>query len=93
MPVEVSGHRWGTGIHALAWCPMKFHVATCADGTRRNEASCTSVFLHINWEKTSHSLPVGAILHVLCAERDKTLAGVVEIALLTVDGRAAGSDL
>ncbi|MFN3263207.1 MAG: conjugal transfer protein TraG [Pikeienuella sp.] len=29
-----------------------------------------------HWEKTSHSLLVGAILHVLHAERDKTLAGV-----------------
>lgn len=71
-------------------------MATFADETRGNGAPCTSVLLPINWEKTSHSLPVGAILHVLCAERDKTLAGVVEIAhspVLTVDGRAAGSDL
>src|SRR3954453_21817867 len=29
-----------------------------------------------NWEKTSHSLLVGTILHVLYAEADKTLAGV-----------------
>jgi type IV secretion system protein VirD4 len=29
-----------------------------------------------HWEKTSHSLLVGAILHVLYAEMDKTLAGV-----------------
>lgn len=29
-----------------------------------------------HWEKTSHSLLVGAILHVLYAEIDKTLAGV-----------------
>lgn len=29
-----------------------------------------------HWEKTSHSLLVGAILHVLYAERDKTLSGV-----------------
>jgi len=29
-----------------------------------------------HWEKTSHSLLVGAILHVLYAERAKTLAGV-----------------
>ena len=29
-----------------------------------------------HWEKTSHSLLVGAILHVLYAENDKTLAGV-----------------
>ncbi|WP_294542000.1 conjugal transfer protein TraG [uncultured Rhodoblastus sp.] len=29
-----------------------------------------------HWEKTSHSLLVGAILHVLYAEADKTLAGV-----------------
>src|SRR3546814_3966341 len=28
------------------------------------------------WEKTSHALLVGAILHVLYAEADKTLAGV-----------------
>src|SRR3546814_13832731 len=28
------------------------------------------------WEKTTHSLLVGAILHVLYAEPDKTLAGV-----------------
>jgi type IV secretion system protein VirD4 len=29
-----------------------------------------------HWEKTSHSLLVGTILHVLYAEPDKTLAGV-----------------
>nr|WP_173585638.1 IncP-type conjugal transfer protein TraG [Sphingopyxis macrogoltabida] len=29
-----------------------------------------------HWEKTSHSLLVGAILHVLYAEEDKSLAGV-----------------
>lgn len=29
-----------------------------------------------HWEKTSHSLLVGAILHVLYADKDKTLAGV-----------------
>ncbi len=29
-----------------------------------------------HWEKTSHSLLVGTILHVLYAERDKTLAGL-----------------
>ncbi|PVM82096.1 conjugal transfer protein TraG [Caulobacter endophyticus] len=29
-----------------------------------------------HWDKTSHSLLVGAILHVLYAEEDKTLAGV-----------------
>ena len=29
-----------------------------------------------HWEKTSHSLLVGVILHVLYAEKDKTLAGV-----------------
>ena len=29
-----------------------------------------------HWEKTSHSLLVGAILHVLYAEKDKSLAGV-----------------
>ena len=29
-----------------------------------------------HWEKTSHALLVGAILHVLYAEQDKTLAGV-----------------
>ena len=29
-----------------------------------------------HWEKTSHSLLVGAILHVLYAEADRTLAGV-----------------
>src|SRR5260221_5636754 len=29
-----------------------------------------------HWEKTSHALLVGAILHVLSAEPDKTLAGV-----------------
>ena len=31
-----------------------------------------------HWEKTSHSLLVGAILHVLYAEGDKTLAGVAK---------------
>src|SRR3546814_5944513 len=29
-----------------------------------------------HWEKTSHALLVGAILHVLYAESDKTLRGV-----------------
>jgi type IV secretion system protein VirD4 len=29
-----------------------------------------------HWEKTSHSLLVGTILHILYAEKDKTLAGV-----------------
>lgn len=29
-----------------------------------------------HWKKTSHSLIVGAILHVFYAEEDKTLAGV-----------------
>ena len=32
-----------------------------------------------HWEKTSHALLVGAILHVLYAEKDKTLAGVANI--------------
>jgi type IV secretion system protein VirD4 len=32
-----------------------------------------------HWEKTSHSLLVGAILHVLYAEADKTLAGVANL--------------
>jgi len=32
-----------------------------------------------HWEKTSHSLLVGAILHVLYAEADKTLGGVAAI--------------
>ncbi|GBR12217.1 conjugal transfer protein TraG [Acetobacter oeni] len=31
-----------------------------------------------HWEKTSHALLVGAILHVLYAEADKTLAGVAK---------------
>lgn len=30
-----------------------------------------------HWDKTGHSLLVGAILHILYAENDKTLAGVV----------------
>ena len=34
---------------------------------------------HNHWEKTSHALLVGAILHVLYAERDKTLAGVASL--------------
>ncbi|CUW48575.1 Conjugal transfer protein TraG [Novacetimonas hansenii] len=32
-----------------------------------------------HWEKTSHSLLVGAILHVLYAEKDKTLYGVANL--------------
>ncbi|MBV1825323.1 conjugal transfer protein TraG [Komagataeibacter oboediens] len=32
-----------------------------------------------HWEKTSHALLVGAILHVLYAETDKTLAGVANV--------------
>jgi type IV secretion system protein VirD4 len=32
-----------------------------------------------HWEKTSHALLVGAILHVLYAEKDKTLAGVANL--------------
>jgi type IV secretion system protein VirD4 len=39
-----------------------------------------------HWEKTSHSLLVGAILHVLYAEEDKTLASVA--ALLSDPKRA-----
>jgi type IV secretion system protein VirD4 len=39
-----------------------------------------------HWEKTSHSLLVGAILHVLYAEKDKTLASVA--ALLSDPKRA-----
>ncbi|MFN4205005.1 MAG: conjugal transfer protein TraG [Agrobacterium albertimagni] len=38
-----------------------------------------------HWEKTSHSLLVGAILHMLYAEADKTLAGVA--AFLSDPGR------
>lgn len=38
-----------------------------------------------HWEKTSHSLLVGAILHVLYAEAEKTLAGVA--AFLSDPGR------
>ncbi|WP_310531236.1 conjugal transfer protein TraG [Novosphingobium sp.] len=38
-----------------------------------------------HWEKTSHALLVGAILHVLYAEADKTLAGVA--AFLSDPGR------
>ena len=34
-----------------------------------------------HWEKTSHALLVGAILHVLYAEADKTLAGVANFLL------------
>ena len=32
-----------------------------------------------HWEKTAHALLVGAILHVLYAEKDKTLAGVARL--------------
>lgn len=32
-----------------------------------------------HWEKTSHALLVGAILHVLYSEKDKTLAGVANV--------------
>lgn len=39
-----------------------------------------------HWEKTSHSLLVGTILHVLYAEEDKTLAGVA--AFLSDPGRS-----
>lgn len=44
-----------------------------------------------HWEKTSHSLLVGAILHVLYAEPDKTLAGVA--AFLSDPGRAIEATL
>ena len=44
-----------------------------------------------HWEKTSHSLLVGAILHVLYAETDKTLAGVA--AFLSDPGRPIESTL
>jgi type IV secretion system protein VirD4 len=37
-----------------------------------------------HWEKTSHSLLVGAILHVLYAEADKTLAGVASFSVRSV---------
>ncbi len=42
-----------------------------------------------HWEKTSHALLVGAILHVLYAGQDKTLAGV---AALPVRSEAADRD-
>jgi type IV secretion system protein VirD4 len=44
-----------------------------------------------HWEKTSHSLLVGAILHMLYAEADKTLAGVA--AFLSDPGRPIESTL
>jgi len=44
-----------------------------------------------HWEKTSHALLVGAILHVLYAEEDKTLAGVA--AFLSDPKRPIGSTL
>jgi type IV secretion system protein VirD4 len=44
-----------------------------------------------HWEKTSHSLLVGAILHVLHAEADKTLAGVA--AFLSDPRRTIGETL
>jgi type IV secretion system protein VirD4 len=44
-----------------------------------------------HWEKTSHSLLVGAILHVLYAEPDKTLAGVA--AFLSDPARAIDATL
>uniref|UniRef100_E6VPW0 TRAG family protein n=1 Tax=Rhodopseudomonas palustris (strain DX-1) TaxID=652103 RepID=E6VPW0_RHOPX len=44
-----------------------------------------------HWEKTSHALLVGAILHVLYAENDKTLAGVA--AFLSDPKRPIGSTL
>ncbi len=44
-----------------------------------------------HWEKTSHSLLVGAILHVLYAEPDKTLAGVA--AFLSDPRRPIGATL
>ncbi|WP_309085554.1 conjugal transfer protein TraG [Chelativorans sp.] len=44
-----------------------------------------------HWEKTSHALLVGAILHVLYAEADKTLAGVA--AFLSDPKRPIGSTL
>jgi type IV secretion system protein VirD4 len=44
-----------------------------------------------HWEKTSHSLLVGAILHVLYAEEEKTLARVA--ALLSDPGRSFAATL
>jgi type IV secretion system protein VirD4 len=44
-----------------------------------------------HWEKTSHALLVGAILHVLYAEADKTLSGVA--ALLSDPRRSIESTL
>ena len=44
-----------------------------------------------HWEKTSHALLVGAILHVLYAESDKTLAGVA--AFLSDPGRTIETTL
>ena len=41
-----------------------------------------------HWEKTSHSLLVGAILHVLYAEEDKTLAGVADLPLRSASARS-----
>jgi hypothetical protein len=39
-----------------------------------------------HWEKTSHALLVGAILHVLYAEKEKTLARVATLADYVADG-------
>ena len=44
--------------------------------TNRSGATAYSLERRNHWEKTSHALLVGAILHVLYAEADKTLAGV-----------------
>jgi type IV secretion system protein VirD4 len=44
-----------------------------------------------HWEKTSHSLLVGAILHVLYAEEDKSLSGVANF--LSDPGRAIEATL
>ena len=56
-------------------------AANGRSATSRTSPTCWSIpkarsSKRNHWEKTSHSLLVGAILHVLYAEADKTLAGV-----------------
>ena len=66
-------------IRPIRLRPGTIRCSKCAAATPRYATSRTSPTFwskRNHWEKTSHSLLVGAILHVLYAEADKTLSGV-----------------
>src|SRR3546814_6331241 len=75
-------------------CALVTGVQTCALPILQNIADILvdpegSLDKRNHWEKTSHSLLVGAILHVLYAEPDKTLSGVANFLSDPQIGRAS----